>query len=514
MSHSRREFIKYVVVGSVAAGCPIDHTLLATPDSAPVTPRMDGEHFEVCHQVRDGHKFERPSPTKKAAVVIIGGGVAGLSAGYFLGDQDWLLLEKEDHFGGNAYQESYDGQPFATGSAFAYRGDDGDRLAAELGLKLLPVDNPDPTIVNKTFVPDTWNTGLDQLPYAKAVIASFKKFRDKVMKLDLNASMNELDAQSFAKYTAGHAPEVQQWWDGFGPSNWGCITEDTSALLGADALQGMVTGFDARRVILPGGLGCITHRLVETMLPKYQERMLGEATVVAVVPMADGVNVTYLHGGELTTVSAKAAIMCVAKYISARLITELPAEQISAMHQTRYAPYPVVNLIFDKPVYNRGYDNWCPGNTFTDFIVADWTIRKTPGYVQKNNILSCYTPLREYQRSMLLREEDCKMLAAKVLADVQKLLPETNVNPVEVCIYRRGHPMFMGVPGQFTKNRLVAAQPLERIYFGNADSSGPESLTSESVRLSRVAADWCSLVLGGKPGGKELANKALRAVSL
>jgi hypothetical protein len=206
--------------------------------------------------------------------------------------------------------------------------------------------------------------------------------------------------------------------------------------------------------------------------------------------------------------------MCVAKYISARLISDLPAEQKSAMHKTRYAPYPVVNLIFDKPVYNRGYDNWCPGNTFTDFIVADWTIRNTPGYLQKNNILSCYTPLREYQRASLLREEDCQALAANVLADFQKILPDTNVNPIEVRIYRRGHPMFMGVPGQFTKNRLIAAQPLDRIFFGNADSSGPESLTSESIRLSRVAADWCGLILAGKPGGKELADKALLAATL
>jgi len=113
-----------------------------------------------------------------------------------------------------------------------------------------------------------------------------------------------------------------------------------------------------------------------------------------------------------------------------------------------------------------------------------------------------------------LQEEGCKSLAANVLADFQKALPEFNVNPVEVRIYRRGHPMFMATPGQFTKNRLVAAQPMDRIYFGNADSSGPESLTSESVRLSRVAADWCDLVLAGKPGAKDLAQKALLAAHI
>ena len=48
------------------------------------------------------------------------------------------------------------------------------------------------------------------------------------------------------------------------------------------------------------------------------------------------------------------------------------------MQQMRYIPYALVNLIFDKEVYRKGYDNWCPGNSFTDFIVADWVIRNQP----------------------------------------------------------------------------------------------------------------------------------------
>jgi hypothetical protein len=231
--------------------------------------------------------------------------------------------------------------------------------------------------------------------------------------------------------------------------------------------------------------------------------------VVSIVPDKDEVRITYYHEGKLTTVGAKAVIYCAPKLIASRLISNLPAEQKTAMQRTRYAPYPVVNLIFDKPVYNRGYDTWCPGNTFTDFIVADWTVRNTPGYHQKHNILTCYTPLRENQRFTLLDENNCRALASRVLADFQRLLPECNVNPIEVRLYRRGHPMFMAVPGQFTKNRLAAARPLDRIFFGNADSGGPESLTSESVRLSKAAAEWSAQVLAGNPNAKILAHKAL-----
>ena len=54
---------------------------------------------------------------------------------------------------------------------------------------------------------------------------------------------------------------------------------------------------------------------------------------------------------------------------------------------------------------------------------------------------------------------------------------------------------------------------MDRIYFGGNDSGGPESLTSEAVRLSQVGAEWLNLILAGKPGAKELAEKALAAVA-
>ncbi|MBZ5702463.1 MAG: FAD-dependent oxidoreductase [Acidobacteriia bacterium] len=513
MTASRRDFIKFVVAGSVAAGCPLDLTLLAADPAGAPTPGVHGEHFDVCHSLRDGRHFARPEATRKTAILIIGGGVAGLSAAYFLRGEDFLLLEKEEHFGGNAYQEEYLGQPFATGSAFAWKDDEGDQLSRELGMKLLPVSNPDPTIVNGAWVPETWRAGLEQLPYPKEVRESFRKFRDSVRKINLRERFLELDREPFGKYTAGYAPEITQWWDAYGPSNWGATTAETSALMGVSELQSIGGGEEDLRVILPGGLGCITHKLVELLRPQHHERLLGGATVVAVVPGKDDVRVTYLRAGRLLTVAAKTVLFCAPKFIAARLLTGLPAPQLAAMHRIRYAPYPVVNAIFDQPVYNRAYDTWCPGNSFTDFVVADWTVRNSPGYTQKHNILTFYTPLPPSQRSTLLEETGCKALAARVLADFQKLRPEHNVNPRELRLYRRGHPMFMTVPGQYTGNRIAAAQPLDRIFFGNADSGGPESQTSEAIRLSRIGAEWAQLVLAGKPGARELAQKALAASS-
>jgi monoamine oxidase len=508
MSQTRRDFIKYVVIGSIASGCPVDHALLAEPRGA-AAPMVEGEHFAVCHQVRDGHSFPKPDATKKADIVIVGGGVAGLSAAYFLRGKDWMLLEKEEHFGGNAYQEEYEGEIFGTGSAYGYRDDAGDQLAKEIGLNLPLVAMPDPLIDHGKYAPDIWRSGINDLPYSKDVIASFKKYRDAIMKIDFKKNAEQLDSEPFIKYLEPYAPEIKRLWDAYGPSNWGAVSEDTSALIGIADSQFLLEGTDDQRVILPGGLGCITHKLVEVLQPKYGERMLSDAAVVAVVPDKDEVSVTYVQGDKVTTVATKAVLMCTPKQITSRIVAGLPNEQKQAMRRMRYAPYPIINIIFDKPVYRKGYDNWCPGKVFTDFIVADWTIRNNPGYKPKYNILTFYTPLRESARVTLLSEDDCKTLAANVLKDFQGLLPEFNVDPVEVRLYRRGHPMFMAVPGQFTKNRTMASRPMDRVFFGNSDSGGPESLTSEAVRLSQAGVEWANLVLAGKPGAAELANKAL-----
>jgi len=173
----------------------------------------------------------------------------------------------------------------------------------------------------------------------------------------------------------------------------------------------------------------------------------------------------------------------------------LPAAQCDAMKKMRYIPYPVVNLIFDRSVYNKGYDSWCPGNTFTDFIVADWTVQKNdPAYRQKHNILTFYTPLREPERTSLLTEESCRGVAGKVLSDFQRLFPGSNVDPVELHIYRRGHPLYMSLPGNFTQVQPLVRRPMERIFFANTDSEGPVSTTSHGIeaahRAVHEAAKW------------------------
>jgi oxygen-dependent protoporphyrinogen oxidase len=511
MSANRRDFIKFVVAGAVTAGCPIDLSLVAAQnnDSHPSNAAdVDGEDNRICHQVRDKTNkiFARPPASARHDVVIVGGGVSGLAAAYLLRHRDFLLLEKEPHWGGNAYAMEYQGSTYATGSAFLTKDEHTYPFAKEIGLEPLPVNCPDPSIIRGELIPDTWGEGLDKLPYSESVRESFKKFKKEMLAIKVEKRAAELFNLRFSDFLKGYPAELKQWWDAFGPSNWGATSDETAAALGVFALQEMAqeSGAD-ERYTWPGGLGAITKKLAEILQSQHKDRMSTGATTVAVVPEKEEVRVTYMLGGELKTVAAKAVIMAAPKFITRRIVEGLPAAQDEAMSNIHYVPYPVVNLIFDKPVYNHGYDTWCPGNTFTDFIVADWVIRKQAGYQQKVNILTCYTPMKEEDRGYLLNEIGARKIAANVLKDFQKLMPGLNVDPVEVHIYRRGHPMYMSQPKLYTQVQPLVRHPMNRVFFANTDSEGPVSTTNGGILAAQRAVQEAEARLAGKPLPKQKA---------
>lgn len=497
MTTSRRDFIKFVVAGSVAAGCPVDLSLLAA--EGPKQPEVDGENNRICHQVRDGKVFSRPPVSARHDVVIVGGGVSGLTAAYLLHNRDFLLLEKEPHWGGNAYLMEYQGNAYATGTAFLQEGEEAYSFAREIGLEPLPINDRDSTIIKGEWIPNTWAEGIDKLPYPASVREGFRKFKKDMLAIDLKKRATELDNVPFSDFMKGYPPEVKQWWDNYGPSNWGAATEDTAAATAINEMQEIGGDTVPEYYTWPGGLGAITKKLTEILQPTFAGRMQTGATTVAVVPDGKEVQVTYMQGAELKTVAAKAVIMATPKFITRRIVQGLPEKQSAAMHEIRYIPYAVVNLIFDKPVFNKSYDTWCPGNTFTDFIVADWTIRNQPGYQQKYNILTCYTPMSEDDRGYLLTESGTRKKAASVLTDFQKLFPGSKVDPVEVHIYRRGHPLYMSTPGLYTKVQPLARQRMERVFFANTDSEGPESTTTTAIVAARRAVKEAESRLAGTP---------------
>lgn len=500
MSESRRDFLKFVLAGSVAAGCPIDLSVFTRSeqgDQAHAAPQIEGEHFEICHQIRDKHTFARPPVTKHHDVVIVGGGVSGMSAAYFLQRHDFLLLEKEPHWGGNAYLETYKGQPFATGSAFDFKGSASDQLGRELGLTPLPIDCPDPTIVRRKWVGDTWRSGVDELPYSAAVRAGFRKFQKQMLAIDARENAAHFDSLPLSDFLKNYPPELTQWWDAYGPSNWGANAANTSSLVALGDLREMSGDEPDGRVTLPGGNGALAQSMAETLHTKFPDQMLSAATIVAVEPQRNNVHVTYIRSGQLRTVAANFVVMATPKFITARIVAGLPDAQLKAMSSFRYCPYAVINAIFDRPIYRKAYDTWCPGNAFTDFVVAEWVTLKQSDDAPKNNIATFYTPISQDNRAQLLTDDGCLALAKSVLRDFRRLLPEFDVAPIEVHFYRRGHPMFASTPGTFTRTIPAANHPFGRIFFANTDSIGPVSDIAAAVEAAHRASDRIEKSMAG-----------------
>ena len=63
------------------------------------------ESHQEGHKIRDRAIYRPAAGTRRAKVIIVGGGMAGLAAGWWLRKQgftDFLILEGEEDIGGNA----------------------------------------------------------------------------------------------------------------------------------------------------------------------------------------------------------------------------------------------------------------------------------------------------------------------------------------------------------------------------------------------------------------------------
>lgn len=472
MDISRRSFIRWALGAGAAMACPFPVRSAGT-GGAPA-PRLGSENPAVCHSVRDGESMPVPPPDRKVGVLIVGGGPSGLAAADELKGADWLLLEKEPQVGGNCRPEEWEGLKYSTAAAWDSIADpEFKRLSERWKFDWKKIEGEDTVIFEGKAIRDFWtgradDPAFEQLPYSRSVKEGFRQFLRDIETLDLAANLESLDNQTFASVLEGYPTQIKAFFDAFGPSNYGSVTEDTSAYVGLGVARDW---FRTERYTWEGGIGPATAKVLDSI--GKTDRILTNAIAYKVRRKGRGAWVSFFQDGKPRTVEAKAVVMASPKFITRHLVEDLPEDQHEAMGRMRYAPFLVYNLCFDRPVYDGGYDTYPIGaKSFADIIPADWVTYAGRGPRDRKQVLTVYAPRPESERAKILSDESCLAMAQAAAEEVCSYIPGSLESLREVRIARRGHPLPMSIPGHVTRLQPLARRDFAPVYFGHSDAQG------------------------------------------
>jgi glycine/D-amino acid oxidase-like deaminating enzyme len=303
---SRRTFVlagAAVAAGIVAVGAPA--LIRLSRKSGPrVTGGWVNESAALGHRLRDRASVPVVRRRLRAPVVIVGGGIAGLSAAWQLdrrGFRDYVLLEMEREAGGNS------------------RGGENAVSRYPWAAHYVPVPGPRATLVRELFRElgvlgdDGWNermlcfapqerlfvhgewqpgleaellgsrTGRDELRRFEALIAEQRATGEFTIPMALGARPGSpLDRQSFAQWldANGLRSPAMRWYAEYGTrDDYGALARDTSAWAGVhyhasreSSEQGPLTwpegnAWIARRLAERVGTRLITGALVQRIVP-------------------------------------------------------------------------------------------------------------------------------------------------------------------------------------------------------------------------------------------------------
>ena len=111
---NRRHFVKLSALGSVAlTGC-LDIENKKTVLDFPI---YASSNMETGHKIMKAVSIPS-TQTLQTETLIIGGGIAGLSAAKTLNNNDFLLMEMDDNLGGSSGATSINGNLFSQGAHY------------------------------------------------------------------------------------------------------------------------------------------------------------------------------------------------------------------------------------------------------------------------------------------------------------------------------------------------------------------------------------------------------------
>lgn len=513
MKISRREFL----IGSVTSLCALVASrffqLNAFPK--PISGSISGASSSLGHKLRDGG-FPAPSEFMEKDVVIVGGGIAGLAAGYRLikeGHVNFLLVDLEKQAGGNSshgknevssYPWGAHYVPLLTKEAKAVR-----KLFEELNIitgydpKGLPIYNEyyicaDPH--ERLYMYGRWQDGLvPMLGITSEEEAQYKRFfsfmeglknrkgRDGkrlfAIPLDKSSqdkewlSLDELTMQEWMDKEGYSSPHLRWYVDYSCRDDYGTTYTETSAWAGLHyfaARNGKSANTASSNVVTwPEGNGWIASKLMEPM----QNNIVTDAISYGVTNHHDHVIVDYFNEntGKSVQVKARTAIIATPHFIASRL---LKSDRVTlSAREFSYAPWVVANITLSALPSGKGaslsWDNVIYNSPMLGYVVATHQI---PQMKPLKTVITYYWPL-----SHLPPAEARKEALGRSYADWQSLIlkeflhihPELREKVKQLDVWVWGHAMVRPtrgfIWGQARKKALKQYPP---IFTAHSDMSG------------------------------------------
>jgi len=502
---SRREFLQSASAGLVG---------LSIKGDRPIAGGFVNDSFQLGHQLRDRANFSAPAQTVKRSVVIVGGGIAGLSAAWRLhkkGFTDFVLLEMNEQAGGNsrwgeneitAYPWAAHYVPVPGPKAIYVR-----ELFEELGVlkngqweeRYLCF-----TPQERLFLYGRWQDGIepavgltpndrDQFHKLEDHIRAFRatgKFTVP-MEVGFSDSNADLDRISFADWLReqGMSSRVLNWYMNY------CCRDDYGATTGNTSAWAGIQYFASREpeekgpLTWPEGNGWIVRRLLERVgtfvkTNSMVRRISQQSRVVSVIT------------GD-TKYDADFVIFAAPTFLAPYLI-----EGTKPLHDFEYSPWLTANLTLESLPDSYGTDP-----TWDSVFMQSPTL----GYVDAmhqslrthidRTVWTFYWALAEgtpAENRQLLLSKDWTYWKEAILNDLERVHPDIRRCVSRIDIMRMGHAMARPRVGAiFSAERRNLAQSKDRILFANSDLSG-FSIFEEAQYRGVTAAEKVLHGLSGK----------------